>query len=244
MAGLGRRTFLANFALSIIGGQLVSGAASAQSVCNGTTGHFTGETVTQWLPDGRGMKLEKAVTYVDACSEPWTASLGAVVDGASIPRILWSLIGGPFEGKYRNASIVHDWYCAVRTRTADKTHRMFYEAMIDSGVPMVQAKMMYFGVCLAGPRWDDMTIANNQLVSQGGRKRSRNVAGAKILKVIEGPNANGSFASRVSATKLDGASPDAIAQRAAFSRKRLVERTRGPATDAIYSEEEYHDLIG
>jgi hypothetical protein len=33
-------------------------------------------------------------------SLPWVAPANAVVDGASIPKFAWSIIGEPFEGQY------------------------------------------------------------------------------------------------------------------------------------------------
>ena len=49
------------------------------------------------------LKLDKKKT--------WTAPKGAKVDGASIPQLFWTPIGGPFEGKYRYASVIHDTEC-------------------------------------------------------------------------------------------------------------------------------------
>src|SRR5688572_6845158 len=66
------------------------------------------------MPDGRLMRLLEALTYTGADGVTWPVPAGIEVDGASIPRPLWSLIGGPFEGPYRDASIVHDHYCVVR----------------------------------------------------------------------------------------------------------------------------------
>ena len=36
----------------------------------------------------------------------WTAPAGSVIDGASIPRFFWRVIGSPFIGYYRRASVV------------------------------------------------------------------------------------------------------------------------------------------
>jgi uncharacterized protein DUF1353 len=66
-------------------------------------GHYNGEPVTKWNPDGRTMTLLTELRYTDPHGEVWVAPIGSVVDGASIPRYLWSIMGGPFEGKYRNA---------------------------------------------------------------------------------------------------------------------------------------------
>src|SRR6202007_2255330 len=87
----------------------------------------------------------------------------AVADGASIPRAFWSLIGGPLEGRYRNASIVHDWYCDRRTRTWQATQRVFYEAMRTSGVSMAKAKTMFLAVQWGGPRWEVRVSVNTRL---------------------------------------------------------------------------------
>jgi endonuclease I/V8-like Glu-specific endopeptidase len=106
-----------------------------------------------WLDDGRTMKLLKSLTYTTESGERWPAEAGIVVDGASIPRAFWSLIGGPFEGRYRNASIIHDRYCDLRTRTWKATHRMFHDAMRCSMVPPLKAKVMFYAVQRFGPRW-------------------------------------------------------------------------------------------
>jgi hypothetical protein len=106
------------------------------------------------LPDGRLVRLLAALTYLQADGTRWPVPAGVELDGASIPRFLWSLIGGPFEGRYRDASIIHDHYCVVRTRSWRDTHRMFYDAMRSSGESMPKAKIMYYAVYRFGPRWD------------------------------------------------------------------------------------------
>jgi hypothetical protein len=67
-----------------------------------------GNVKAEWLPDGRSMKLLETFRYVDANGVAWAAPKDSVVDGASIPQEFWTFIGGPFEGKYRNASVCHD----------------------------------------------------------------------------------------------------------------------------------------
>ena len=61
-------------------------------------GYFDGEPVTKWNPDGRTMTLLTELRYTDPNGDVWVAPIGSVVDGASIPRYLWSIMGGPFEG--------------------------------------------------------------------------------------------------------------------------------------------------
>jgi hypothetical protein len=76
-----------------------------------------------------------------------------VTDGASIPWPLWSVVGGPFEGPYRRAAIIHDFYCDRKYRAWERVHRVFYDAMITGGVSVNKAKLMYYAVWRFGPRW-------------------------------------------------------------------------------------------
>jgi len=109
--------------------------------------------LVEWLGDGRNMRLKRSFGYVDPNDCEWPVPSETVVNGASIPQVFWSLIGGPFEGPYRDASVVHDYYCDVRTRSWQGTHRVFYDAMLCSGVGGLRAKTLYYAVYRFGPRW-------------------------------------------------------------------------------------------
>jgi hypothetical protein len=120
-------------------------------------GHFVGTIVAEWLPDGRRMKIVEGADYFDPTGQMWPTLKGAVVDGASIPQVAWSVIGGPFEGLYRNASVIHDIACDKKWRSWEATHHAFYLAMLASGVDPIKAKIMYGAVYHFGPRWPTMT---------------------------------------------------------------------------------------
>jgi len=102
-------------------------------------GYYTGEPETRWNSDGRSMTLLSELRYTDPHGLVWVAPAGSTVDGASIPRSLWSVMGGPFEGKYRNASVLHDAAYDQRNRPWQDCDRMFYNAMRCSGVGAVEA---------------------------------------------------------------------------------------------------------
>jgi|GEM_PF-956322 len=171
---------MGNGILKLVALALVSCAwqsrASAAPAPKSCTAKYEGDLVLAVDANGRTMTLQKPYDYVDGRCEKWLVPAKATVDGASIPQFLWSIIGGPFEGPYRNASVIHDWYCAVRTMPWQQVHKMFYEAMITSGVPPKLAKLMYFGVYYGGPRWDSLTIRNSRLlgsaVGSGGEQNS------------------------------------------------------------------------
>jgi DNA/RNA endonuclease G (NUC1) len=103
----------------------------------------------------RSANLLAPLSYVDPAETNWSVPVGAWLDGASIPQPFWSIIGGPFEGRYREASIVHDHYCIVRSRPWRDTHRMFFEGMLCRGVSSFKARIMYYAVYRFGPRWGE-----------------------------------------------------------------------------------------
>jgi Protein of unknown function (DUF1353) len=116
-------------------------------------GYYSGEPITRWDSDGRNMTLLSELRYTDPKGETWIAPAGSKVDGASIPRYLWSLMGGPFEGKYRNASVLHDVSYDQHNRPWQDCDRMFYNAMRCSGVSATEAGTMYYALYKFGRHW-------------------------------------------------------------------------------------------
>jgi len=99
------------------------------------------------------MTLLNELRYTDPKGVVWIAPAGSRVDGASLPRALWSFFGGPFEGKFRNASVLHDVAYDQKTRPWQQVDRMFYDAMRCSGVGSVQAKTFYYALYRHGRHW-------------------------------------------------------------------------------------------
>lgn len=126
--------------------------------CASEFGHFHGPVDARWLPDHRRMQLLSEFRYTDPAGRIWIAPAGSVVDGSSIPRPFWGILGGPFEGAHRNASVLHDVECVRRTTPWREVHRLYYNAMRCAGVSEPNAKLMYFGVYHFGPRWPSKPI--------------------------------------------------------------------------------------
>jgi hypothetical protein len=101
----------------------------------------------------RIVELVAPFSFRDPKGKIWTVPPGARVDGASIPQAFWSVIGGPFTGKYREASVIHDHYCDTKSESWEATHRVFYDGMRAKGVDPVTANVMYAAVYRYGPRW-------------------------------------------------------------------------------------------
>ena len=131
---------------------------SVTSFAQSSKEKFLGNVTVQWLDDGRSMKLLKEFGYIDPNGKKWNVPKNIIVDGASIPQLFWTLIGGPYEGSYRNASVVHDHFCVTKTESWQDVHLMFYNACITGGTKELKAKSMYAVVYAAGPRWESYIL--------------------------------------------------------------------------------------
>lgn len=115
-------------------------------------GSFSGEPRTLWLTESnsdRKMQLLEDFSFTDPAGRSWLVQKFYKIDGASIPKSLWSLIGSPYTGDYRRASIVHDKACddAAGNPTARRTaDRMFFHACRAGGCTIEQATTLYLGV--------------------------------------------------------------------------------------------------
>jgi hypothetical protein len=105
----------------------------------------------------RDMKLLEPFGYVDPDGLAWDVPAGAVTNGASVPWGFWNIVGGPYDGPYRDAAVIHDYFVEKKTRSWESTHRMFYHAVLARGVSDTLARTMYAGVRYGGPRWEVMT---------------------------------------------------------------------------------------
>jgi len=123
-----------------------------------TAGEFSGTPKIEFIDTpgapNRNVRVIDDFAFTEAANGTvWAAPSSSVVDGASIPRVLWTLVGSPFTGDYVYASIVHDVACDTRSRPWRDTHYMFYLACLAGGTRRGRAKLMYLAVRNFGPRW-------------------------------------------------------------------------------------------
>jgi Protein of unknown function (DUF1353) len=86
-----------------------------------------------------------------------TVPVGFVWDGASVPKRFWDLL--PPWGAYSGAALIHDYLCDMRPPgiSSDEAHRVFYELMLEDGVPKRESWIMYKSVLRFGPQWEAST---------------------------------------------------------------------------------------
>ena len=143
-------------------------------------GRYTGKLILEPANNSQQMRTVLEFGFMDADGKHWPVPPGTSVDGGSIPKALWTFLGNPWEGRYRDPFVMHDYYCAVRNMDWQSVHRMFYRALLVSGVSMRGAKLVYAGVYFAGPRWPDVAEGS----AQPGEPTPTQTAPANILYAL------------------------------------------------------------
>ncbi|HEY8937460.1 MAG TPA: DUF1353 domain-containing protein [Cyclobacteriaceae bacterium] len=130
-----------------------------------TFGTFSGNPKTEWLTDDRdddrNMKLLEDFTFSDTKGKVWLAPKNSIINGASIPRPLWSSVGSPYTDDYRRASIVHDVACDDKNVPRKDADVMFYYACLAGGCSKAKANILYAGVRIGA--WSSRFVASEAL---------------------------------------------------------------------------------
>lgn len=112
---------------------------------------FVGKVFVEWLDDekGRNMKLTKPFVFKDGSGVDWKVPANTIINGASIPQYLWTILGSPYVGKYRKASVVHDHFWKDEATDEQKAvDWMFKEAADAEGA--TNSWLLYAGVRCCG----------------------------------------------------------------------------------------------
>ncbi len=95
---------------------------------------------------GKGRwKLTKPFEYINS-PVIIRVPIGFITDGASIPKIAWSLIGSPWSGRYSRAAVIHDYGYSSQTITRKEVDTIFLDGMKILGVSWWKRKTMWFFV--------------------------------------------------------------------------------------------------
>jgi hypothetical protein len=105
---------------------------------------------------------------------PWRYDVraGFETDGASIPRLLWRLLGHPLQGLTIGPAVVHD--ALYRSHMTSRRHAdaVFYRLLRVNGVWAVKAWALWAGVRMGG--WAPW--------ANGGRRRHRTTDYIHIMR--------------------------------------------------------------
>ena len=94
-------------------------------------------------------KLKESFRYISSYGVI-TVPRGFITDGASVPRIFWSIFS-PY-GDYFDAAIIHDYLYTKRNKVYSRKQSdlIFKEAMYNSGISWITREIIFRGVILFG----------------------------------------------------------------------------------------------
>lgn len=121
-------------------------------------------------------RLEARFGYIDPAGMHWDVPVGYLTDGATIPPGLKAIVGSSWNSHYIRAAVIHDYYIdhAKQTVASEAVHRVFFHALLASGVQPYWAHWMYRAVRKHGPRWKTIDLArSNQVKIDNERARQR-----------------------------------------------------------------------
>jgi hypothetical protein len=114
------------------------------------------EFIPQGCESTGSCTIKSDFEYKDPNGVRWQTKALDKTDGASIPSWAQSFVGAPFTKEYIKAAVIHDHYCDRHVRPWRQTHKVFYDALIESSVDIAKAKLLYYAVYLGGPKWAEL----------------------------------------------------------------------------------------
>ena len=101
-------------------------------------------------PEGDVIRLKRKMTYY-ICDTTIEVSKGFECDGASVPRILWSIVSPTIHPATIAAAILHDYiYRTHIALTRYQADSVFYAICRADGLTMWRAMLAWLGVRLFG----------------------------------------------------------------------------------------------
>lgn len=94
--------------------------------------------------NAKNWKLISGYAYIDDQHGLIIVPTGFITDFASIPQFMWSIAGAPSE--YAPSATIHDYLCRNKIFARKECDKVFYRAMIDSGVVRIKAILFYMAV--------------------------------------------------------------------------------------------------
>jgi len=76
-----------------------------------------------------------------------------LIDGASIPSMLWAICYHPFDTRVIAAAIVHDWLYWNHQVSKKEADLIFLDIMLQNGADETKARLMYHAVSLFGEQY-------------------------------------------------------------------------------------------
>ena len=113
---------------------------------------FIGDTILRRI-DSNSWELIAPLIYEN---EKFKVTLlpGLKTDGASIPKVMWTLIGSPMMGRYVGPALIHDGLYASKLITRREADDLFMDMMVESKVGWLKRHLIHKAVkWFGGAAW-------------------------------------------------------------------------------------------
>jgi hypothetical protein len=103
--------------------------------------------------DYKGKKINlKTFTFIDPFYGTVSVPAGFIFDGASIPRVAWSILGvTPYDPKIFKAAIIHDWLYSNNVVSKKNADSIFSNVMVHQKlIKPLQVRLIHTAVKIFG----------------------------------------------------------------------------------------------
>jgi hypothetical protein len=113
---------------------------------------FNGDVILEEMKNGF-WKLQDDFSYEDDSIQV-TVKSDFITDGASIPKLFWSVAGNPLENDLLKPAIIHDGLYTLMQLPRGKCDKLLKEMLLFNGTSKVKANLVYYVVrILGGSHW-------------------------------------------------------------------------------------------
>jgi hypothetical protein len=109
---------------------------------------FNGDVILEELGNG-SWKLQDDFSYEDDYIQV-TIKSNFITDGASIPKLFWSIIGNPLENDLLKPAIIHDGLYTLMQKPRLECDKLLREMLLFNGTSKVKSYFIYYVVRLFG----------------------------------------------------------------------------------------------
>ena len=112
---------------------------------------FTTKLKSDWVDGEDRIVTTFILSYYDKKTDKdYEVPAGFYSDGASLSKVLWPILGHPFNSDVREAAVLHDWFYYSGIVSRREADRMFRQAMKACGANFVKRYLYWSGVRLGG----------------------------------------------------------------------------------------------
>jgi hypothetical protein len=113
---------------------------------------FNGDVILEDLDNG-SWKLQNDFSYEDDSIQV-TIKSNFITDGASIPKIFWSIVGNPLENDLLKPAIIHDGLYTLMQLKRLECDKLLKEMMLFNGTSKAKTYFIYYAVrFFGGSHW-------------------------------------------------------------------------------------------